>query len=64
MTPIKWLIIAWGIQTILLLVLIFDLHARLTNIRKFLAAMCGVANIEVKTVLAIIEKADEMGIKL
>lgn len=59
MTPIKWLIIAWSVQTILLLILIYDLHARLSINRKFAVAITTYLGIDIGKILEIVQAADE-----
>jgi hypothetical protein len=55
MTPIKWLIIAWFMQTVMLLYLIHDLHARLTGMRHYVSALIAYLDVDVNKVLEIAE---------
>jgi hypothetical protein len=56
MTPIKWLIIAWSLQTIMLLYLIFDLHTRMTNMRHYVSALIAYLDLDIEKILEIAEK--------
>lgn len=58
MTPIKWLIIAWFIQTILLLILIGDLHGRLNRQRSFFAALTTLLDMDIEKVFELADKIE------
>lgn len=58
MTPIKWLIIAWFVQTLCLLYMLYDLHGRITMQRKYLVALTTILDVNVDKILEIVDKVE------